>query len=524
MTVSLPVDSENNENEGTQDDSMLVLEDALKICKFGWFHLRLLLASLCGMLATIMMTTTSSFILPIAECDLDMDNMMKGWLNAIPFLGQIGASVFIGFLVDTFGRRIFLLSGHFGVFLCGLLEGSSQTYWMLIVVKFLQGIAMTISYTAISTMLSEFIHKEIRDRILLLLGSFMSLSLIVVALMSWAILPQTQLYFVIWKGYFELHSWNIYLYVCSLWSLFAFLLYYSLPESPKFLLSEGRDKEALEVLKTMYHVNTGKDKDDFPIKTLQRGKLHEPKAKLGIKKQIVRSLFEVKDSFDKRNIYNLVLISSMTFVCLSTYTCLRLWYPQISTTIEHYHKDHGEFGQFCDMINWKNSVKPQIESNTTCVPQVSGTETYVNAIILGVTSLIFSGASSFVVQCLGHRLLIFLIQISCAAASSGLYFTSSSIEIALLISVTCALVQTSSILQGNILVRVFPTKLRALAFSIVMIVGRTGSLLGNVLFPVLLEMGCMAPFLTLSIACLCQASVVYFLPDPNKQNKGTGDK
>lgn len=63
----------------------------------------------------------------------------------------------------------------------------------------------------------------------------------------------------------ELHSWNLYLYVCSIWSFLAFVLYLSLPETPKYLLSHGREKEALEVLKTIYAENSGKKKDTFPV-------------------------------------------------------------------------------------------------------------------------------------------------------------------------------------------------------------------------------------------------------------------
>ncbi|CAK1545465.1 unnamed protein product [Leptosia nina] len=525
------VNIESRQNEVSEAEShtdpMVILEEALTICKFGKFHMKLLCAVFCAIVASLTVTTTSSFILPIAECDLNMDIMEKGWLNSMPFFGQIGASLFTGFLVDTFGRRLFLVFGNLGVFICGLLEGTSQTYWMLVIVKMLQGIAMSISYAAISTTLSEFIHKEIRDRTLLLLGAFMSIAVVIVSLISWAILPQTHLNFVVWKGYFELHSWNIYLYVCSIWSLLAFLQFYFLPESPKFLLSEGYNEKALEVLRFIYTENTGKDEDSFPIKSLKCEIPNRPDKKMNLRKQIVRSLFEVKHLFDKVVVYRLLLLSSMTFVCLSTYTCLRLWYPQISTVVEHYYKDHGESSQFCEMINYRNnrntSVTGEIIPTDICVPQVSGTETYLNSILLGVASLVFVGLSSILVDWMGHRPLIFAVQLSCAACAAGLYFTNSSIEIAILISSICALMQANGSLQGNIIVRIFPTKLRTLSFSIVMIVGRLGSLLGNILFPVLLEMGCMAPFLTLSVASICQASVVYFLPDPNKENK-TGDK
>lgn len=38
------------------------------------------------------------------------------------------------------------------------------------------------------------------------------------------------------------------------------------PESPKFLMSQGRNDEALEVLKTMYSLNKGEPRDNYPVR------------------------------------------------------------------------------------------------------------------------------------------------------------------------------------------------------------------------------------------------------------------
>ena len=67
---------------------MQVLEEALTICKFGKFHIRMLTATLCSAFASMLVTTTTSYILPVAECDLKMNMMYKGLLNAAPFLGN----------------------------------------------------------------------------------------------------------------------------------------------------------------------------------------------------------------------------------------------------------------------------------------------------------------------------------------------------------------------------------------------------------------------------------------------------
>ncbi|CAG4962435.1 unnamed protein product [Parnassius apollo] len=524
-------DHRNDFNDETKDP-MAKLEDGLVLCKFGRFHIRLLFTSMAAAFASTMVTTTSSYILPMAECDLNMSIMHKGLLNAMPFFGQVGATFFTGFLVDAFGRKLFLVGGNAAIFICTIVEGSSQNYWMLIVMKLIEGISLSMSFSAVSSMITEFIHKNLRDRILLINFSFMSLSLIVTALMSWAVLPQPW-HIVLLRGYFELRVWNFYLYICSVWSIIAAIFYSTIPESPKYLLSHGQADEALEVLRKVYTENTGNLKETFPIKSLGASGTFKSTKDMSFKKQLTHAMIEVKDLFRPPLFCRLMLFSCLTFVCLLAYSALRLWYPQLSTIIENYKKDHGETTRFCVMmdeyrqdlnVNGNISLDHNYTNTEVCIPKVSGPETYINGIILGLFSLFFMGISGYLVDLMGQKILMFILLILCASCSGSLYWTNSSIQIAVLVSATCGLMQSALGLQHNILIRVFPTTLRTLALSIIIMIGRIGSLLGNILFPIMLQIGCMGPFIALSAITLCVAGLVYFLPDPNKESGGAGDK
>lgn len=41
-----------------------------------------------------------------------------------------------------------------------------------------------------------------------------------------------------------------------------------MPESPKFLMTTGRNKEALDIFRMVYSINTGRPKSDYPVKIL----------------------------------------------------------------------------------------------------------------------------------------------------------------------------------------------------------------------------------------------------------------
>lgn len=69
-------------------------------------------------------------------------------------------------------------------------------------------------------------------------------------------------------GGFVYNSWRIFLLVMSLPSFIVAALLFLLPESPKFLISTGRQEEALEVFRSIYLMNTGRSKDEYPVKQI----------------------------------------------------------------------------------------------------------------------------------------------------------------------------------------------------------------------------------------------------------------
>lgn len=71
------------------------MDIALKECKFGKFHYRLLGATFLGTTANILVSVITAYLLPNAECDLNMNLVQKGVLNAIPFIGKLNYYIII---------------------------------------------------------------------------------------------------------------------------------------------------------------------------------------------------------------------------------------------------------------------------------------------------------------------------------------------------------------------------------------------------------------------------------------------
>ncbi|XP_013137143.1 PREDICTED: synaptic vesicle glycoprotein 2C-like [Papilio polytes] len=520
MTVLDIIEVDDNENRQDTLTSMQEVDLALKECGFGWFHVLLLTSSIIGLIAGILVTNTTPYILPIAECDLNMNLLQKGLLNAMPYIGMTLVSILVGFLTDTFGRKIFLVSGFCGLFLFTVVGGSSQSYEVLITAKFFEGILFAMSFGPNLTMTSEFCYKEIRDRVILFRSSFKAFAQIIVAAMSWGILSHDW-NLSLFNGYIDLHIWNFYIYLMSLWSLLSFVLYIVLPESPKFYITQNKYTEARHVLLKVYKMNTGKPAETFKYFNLWKNKEKEfideepiRKEEISFTQQLVTGLHNVKPMFQRPLVGYLILISGMNFLSLGFYNIIRLWFPQLSTIVEHYSFDGDN--DLCDILDsYTNNLNVKTANATlseVCVPTRSGDETYINSIILGCVCIIPFAISGILVNKVGKKNLFIAAGLICVGVTLGIRWANSKLAVVALFSVDVAVLQTMTGLFQASTVEVFPTRMRTLAISVIMTLGRIGTLVGNVAFPILLDMGCVVPFYSLTIVMICVTVMALFLP------------
>ena len=66
-------------------------------------------------------------------------------------------------------------------------------------------------------------------------------------------------------GNFKITPWRLYILSCSLPTIIALISLQFCPESPKYLLVQGRHDEALEILKLGYTINTKSPKENYPV-------------------------------------------------------------------------------------------------------------------------------------------------------------------------------------------------------------------------------------------------------------------
>ena len=84
-------------------------------------------------------TTTISYILPYAKCDLNLTTEEQGLLSGISYLGIVFTSHSWGFLADVWGRQKVLRASAAGAFICSFLSAFAIDKVTLIILRFLAG-------------------------------------------------------------------------------------------------------------------------------------------------------------------------------------------------------------------------------------------------------------------------------------------------------------------------------------------------------------------------------------------------
>lgn len=124
-----------------ESESNVTLGAALAKTGFGKFNYFTIVLTGAILGCVFLETVGINFILPVAQCDLNMTNQDKGILSGIGFIGIIVSSHLWGFLADTRGRKTVIVPALIVAFMITMISGFVKSFWVLVVLRFLNGIA-----------------------------------------------------------------------------------------------------------------------------------------------------------------------------------------------------------------------------------------------------------------------------------------------------------------------------------------------------------------------------------------------
>ncbi len=160
------------------------------------------------------------------------------------FLGMLIGAALFGRLADRYGRRRILLLTVTCDAVFGLLSVFAPDFAVLLVLRFLTGMAVGGTLPVDYAMMAEFLPPRNRGRWLVLLEGFWAIGTIVVAIAAW-----------VTSELATPDAWRWIFLVTALPALIGVGLRFLVPESPMHLLKTGRDGEARLVLDAILRRN-----------------------------------------------------------------------------------------------------------------------------------------------------------------------------------------------------------------------------------------------------------------------------
>lgn len=246
-------------NDGDEQHRAVQYDRALELAGNGKFQIYAMIAIAMSIMVTTSEIHSMAFVLPAAKCDLHLTTAEQGFIYVVSYVGLIMTLFVWGFLADTWGRRKTLMLALSLTFVSSLLSAFSTVTWMLMLTRFICGLSLAALRGTGLAYLGEFLCDKIRPAYLSYLSSIVSSILVVQPLYAMAILTTGSIQWSIFD--MELKPWRLFAIVNSLLPAIALFGFVMLPDSPKFLLATNREREARQILSSIFSINSGMPKD-----------------------------------------------------------------------------------------------------------------------------------------------------------------------------------------------------------------------------------------------------------------------
>jgi len=249
--------NDNSINElGNECIPEISLDEALQKTGSGFWQAQLVLILCAAVIAEASEATLLSFLGPCAQHEFSLTNSETSCINSVVFAGGVVGAMFFGPFADYKGRRCAYALCLGILFLFGLGTFFTRTYVELLLCRGFVGFGLG-GGLAPFDFLVETVPPNIRGICCLLPSIFWGMGSVMTVGVAWLTL--------------ETFGWRTVALLCTTPVALALFTVFALPESPRWLLSQGRNEEALIAVQKAAKKN-GVILEKFKLKAVSHSK------------------------------------------------------------------------------------------------------------------------------------------------------------------------------------------------------------------------------------------------------------
>ncbi|KAF5787669.1 putative major facilitator, sugar transporter, major facilitator superfamily [Helianthus annuus] len=219
---------------GDEGSVSYTLDEALGAIGFGRFQLIVLAYAGLGWVAEAMEMMLLSFVGPAMKPEWGLSASQESLISTVAFGGMLVGAYSWGRVSDAYGRKKGFLGASILTTLAGFSCAFAPNYISLLILRCLVGAGLSCAHVFTSWFL-EFVPIPNRGAWMVVFATFWTVGTIMEASLAWWIMPR--------------YGWRWLLGLSAVPSLMLLLFFRLVPESPRYLSTQGRLAEAQQILK-----------------------------------------------------------------------------------------------------------------------------------------------------------------------------------------------------------------------------------------------------------------------------------
>lgn len=199
-------------------------------------------------------TAVISGTVSMVESQFELNKLLVGWFGSSALVGAIIGSMISGVLSDKYGRRPMLILSAILFFFSALASAIAPSFAILIAARLVGGLGIGMASVLAPMYISEFSPPKIRGRLVALYQLSIVMGILLAYFSNWGLSEFARNYADDFGGQGFLHR----IMISEVWrgmfgaEIIPAVLFFSLlliiPESPRWLIKEGREKDGYEIL------------------------------------------------------------------------------------------------------------------------------------------------------------------------------------------------------------------------------------------------------------------------------------
>lgn len=384
-----------------------------------------------------------------------------GWISGIVassvVIGMFFGMMYGGMLVDKFGRRKMYMFDLIGFVVFALLAAVTQNVWQLIFARFMLGIFIGADYPISSSMTAEFTSPKRRGRMIIFMSLLWQLGSFSAYLTGIFLLPVGD------------DAWRWMLFVGAIFAIIVIILRHNVPESPRWLRDQGRDAEADEIEREVLEQYDVEIHSRRAAEEVERGTWKELFSPLMLRATVFCSLF--------------------WFAFAVSFYGIQMYTPTILTPF--------------------TEGRPELA--------------FLGAALIAALGVAGAGLGMYTVERVGRRkqIIVCLAGMVVSLIILSVWRDPSLVPLIILLAVTILLANLGpGVLNMVYPNEMFPTRLRGSGVGFAGSVSRIGSILGVLVFPVMVQAWGMnnATWLFAGVAAIGLIASIMLAPETKGRN------